>query len=187
MPLVQTRSTEIEYLDEGPRTGTPVVLVHGFPDHPGTWDDVVAALPSGLRVIRPFLRGVGGTWVFDPEARSAQVAALATDLLDLIHELELGPVVLVGHDWGARAAYTLAALFPERVTAIAALALAYQPQGRFTLPDFAQSRLFWYQWFQCTEAGATAVPGAKVGLVSGFGMINYDRGLASAAVLLARA
>jgi acetyl-CoA acetyltransferase len=41
---------------------------------------------------------------------------------------------------------------------------------------------------QLTDAaGATAVPGAQVGLVSGFGMINYDRGLASSAVLLARA
>ena len=37
------------------------------------------------------------------------------------------------------------------------------------------------------EAGATAVPNARIGLVSGFGMINYDRGLASSAVLLARA
>jgi acetyl-CoA acetyltransferase len=37
------------------------------------------------------------------------------------------------------------------------------------------------------EAGATAVPNAQIGLVSGFGMINYDRGLASSAVLLARA
>jgi acetyl-CoA acetyltransferase len=37
------------------------------------------------------------------------------------------------------------------------------------------------------EAGATAVPDAQIGLVSGFGMINYDRGLASSAVLLARA
>jgi acetyl-CoA acetyltransferase len=37
------------------------------------------------------------------------------------------------------------------------------------------------------EAGATAVPDAAIGLVSGFGMINYDRGLASSAVLLARA
>jgi acetyl-CoA acetyltransferase len=36
------------------------------------------------------------------------------------------------------------------------------------------------------EAGETTVPDAKVGLVSGFGMINYDRGLASTAVLLAR-
>lgn len=37
------------------------------------------------------------------------------------------------------------------------------------------------------EAGPTAVPNARIGLVSGFGMINYDRGLSSCAVLLARA
>jgi acetyl-CoA acetyltransferase len=36
------------------------------------------------------------------------------------------------------------------------------------------------------SAGGTQVAGAKVGLVSGFGMINYDRGLASAAAILAR-
>jgi acetyl-CoA acetyltransferase len=37
------------------------------------------------------------------------------------------------------------------------------------------------------EAGPTTVQNARFGLVSGFGMINYDRGLASTAVLLARA
>lgn len=37
------------------------------------------------------------------------------------------------------------------------------------------------------EAGPTTVQNAQFGLVSGFGMINYDRGLASTAVLLARA
>jgi hypothetical protein len=37
------------------------------------------------------------------------------------------------------------------------------------------------------EAGKTTVPDAHIGLVSGFGMINYDRGLASSAVLLSRA
>jgi hypothetical protein len=37
------------------------------------------------------------------------------------------------------------------------------------------------------EALGTTVPDAATGLVSGFGMINYDRGLASSAVLLARA
>jgi acetyl-CoA acetyltransferase len=35
------------------------------------------------------------------------------------------------------------------------------------------------------SAGDNQVAGAKIGLVSGFGMINYDRGLASAAALLA--
>ncbi len=35
-------------------------------------------------------------------------------------------------------------------------------------------------------AGATQVANAKIGLVSGFGMINYDRGICTAAALLAR-
>jgi len=39
----------------------------------------------------------------------------------------------------------------------------------------------------CGLAGANQVKDAKVALISGFGMINYDRGLASAAALLARA
>ncbi|ANY17462.1 thiolase family protein [Bordetella pseudohinzii] len=36
------------------------------------------------------------------------------------------------------------------------------------------------------QAGATAVAGARTALVSGFGMINYDRGLCTGAALLAR-
>lgn len=83
--------------------------------------------------------------------------ALAQDDIDLLDALVLGRVAVVGYDWGARAAYTLGALYPERLSAIATLALAYQSQGRFTLPDFAQSRLSWHQWFQCTEAGAATV------------------------------
>lgn len=39
----------------------------------------------------------------------------------------------------------------------------------------------------CGLAGANQVKNADVALVSGFGMINYDRGLASAAALLAKA
>jgi acetyl-CoA acetyltransferase len=37
------------------------------------------------------------------------------------------------------------------------------------------------------EAGPRAVKDAKLGLVSGFGMINFDRGLGSGAAVLARA
>jgi hypothetical protein len=35
-------------------------------------------------------------------------------------------------------AYTLTALFPDRVTAIATVALAYQPRGGFRIPSFEQ-------------------------------------------------
>jgi hypothetical protein len=61
-------------------------------------------------------------------------------------------------------------LFPERITSIAALALAYQPRGVFDLPGFAQSRSFWYQWFMCLDRGAEAVRRDPVG----FARIQWD-------------
>jgi pimeloyl-ACP methyl ester carboxylesterase len=75
----------------------------------------------------------------------------------------LNQFAVLGHDWGARAAYILAALFPERVKAIATLALGYQPRGIFNIPSFRQSRLFWYQWLMCTDAGASAVKTDPIG------------------------
>jgi pimeloyl-ACP methyl ester carboxylesterase len=41
------------------------------------------------------------------------------DAIDLADALDLERFAVVGHDWGARIAYTLAARFPKRVTAVA--------------------------------------------------------------------
>jgi pimeloyl-ACP methyl ester carboxylesterase len=89
--------------------------------------------------------------------------ALAQDAMDLIDALGIDTFAVLGHDWGAREAYVLAALFPDRVRAIAALALAYQPRGTFRVPSFDQSKRFWYQWFMCTEGGAEAVRTDPIG------------------------
>ena len=88
---------------------------------------------------------------------------MAQDVIELANKLGIEQFSVVGHDWGARIAYTLAALFPNRVRAIAALALAYQPRGEFPLGSFVQSKQFWYQFFQCTPAGAEAVRHDPVG------------------------
>ena len=76
----------------------------------------------------------------------------------------------MGHDWGARVAYSLAALIPERIRAIAALALAYQLQAQFSMPDFGQARAFWYQWLMYLDAGVEAIRGDLVG----FPRIQWD-------------
>ena len=60
MPLIDTGVAELEYLEDGDPAGFPVVLVHGFPDIPATWEQVVPRLPPGLRIVRPYLRGYGG-------------------------------------------------------------------------------------------------------------------------------
>jgi pimeloyl-ACP methyl ester carboxylesterase len=166
LPFCTTRFTEIEYLDDGPVDGTPVVLVHGFPDVPATWDDVVSRLPAGLRVIRPFLRGVGGSRVVDPEARSGQVAALATDLIDLLAALKLESVVLVGHDWGARTAHAVAALAPEKISGLVTISTAYGSSSLLSAGDaLDEAAAAWYRYWLCTAAGDSAFRRDPEGLI----------------------
>jgi len=178
MPMIRTAYTELHYVDDGPAGGQPVVLAHGFPDEPSTWDDVVALLPEGVRVIRPYLRGVGQSRVTNPAAMSAQVAALATDLLDLMGALGLGPAVLVGHDWGARAAHAAAAIAPHALTGLVTMSTAYGPgtdllTATEVLDDAAVA---WYRYWLCTAAGARAFRDDPTALVR-WAWRNWSPGL----------
>ena len=108
--VVTTDRLRIQTLVGGPLDGRPVILLHGWPDDAHTWDDVVEPLwANGFRTIAPYLRGFGGTtFVSEQTPRSGQLSALGQDVLDLAAALELGPFAVVGHDWGARAAYIAA-------------------------------------------------------------------------------
>jgi pimeloyl-ACP methyl ester carboxylesterase len=156
---VRTAVLDIEFDLAGPESGSPVLILHGWPDAPRGWWPVAERLHSaGWRTVTPSLRGSGGTHFLDAGApRDAQASALAQDAVDLMDALEIESCPVVGHDWGARTAYTLAALFPARITAIAALALAFQPRGAFAVPGFNQARRFWYQWLMCFDQGAETV------------------------------
>jgi pimeloyl-ACP methyl ester carboxylesterase len=150
---------DIAYAQLGDEAGPPVVLIHGWPDTARGWLEVADGLArSGWRVIAPDSRGTGNTAFRSPTTpRDGQAVALARDTLDLADALGLHHFSVVGHDWGARVAYTLAALAPERLVAIAALALAYQPRARFLMPDFPQARAFWYQWLMYVDEGAESI------------------------------
>jgi pimeloyl-ACP methyl ester carboxylesterase len=169
---VVTPVLEVEVDEDGPADGKPLLLLHGWPDAPRGWQPVAQLLHErGWRTIVPALRGSGGTRFRSPDTpRDGRGIALAADALDLLDALGLERVQVAGHDWGARAAYTLAAVAPERVTAIAALALPYQPRGAFTMPSFRQARAFWYQWLMYVEAGTEAVAADPIG----FARIQWD-------------
>jgi pimeloyl-ACP methyl ester carboxylesterase len=89
--------------------------------------------------------------------RDGSVEALAQDALNFMAHLDIERFSVVGHDWGARTTYTLAALAPERLNAIAAISLSYSPNSAFPVPPFEQSRAWWYQWFMSMDRGAQAV------------------------------
>jgi len=172
MRYVETAVLEIAVEEDGPADGRPVLLLHGWPDAPRSWRAVARRLHErGFRTVVPALRGTGETrfrWLSTP--RDGRAVALAADALDLLDALGLDRVAIVGHDWGARVAYMLAAVEPERVSALVALALPYQPFGIFAVPGFEQARAFWYQWLMCLDPGASAVAADPVG----FARIQWD-------------
>ena len=154
---------EIGYLEYGNPDGLPVFLLHGFPDSPACWAEVVKRLDTKrLRLIAPFVRGYGGSTVRAEDHLSGQVAAFASDLLTLADRLGIQRFHLVGHDWGARTAYAVAALAPHRVAGAVALATPYvMSRGETESPEQAQA--YWYQWYFGTEHGAKVFASDPVG------------------------
>ena len=160
MPLfASTALLDIAYEAAGPLDGPPVILVHGWPDSPRTWDRVLPVLhAAGLRTIVPWLRGFGPTrFRSDETPRTGQIVALARDLLDFGEALGLQRFRVVGHDWGARATYTACCLAPDCVEKAAALSVgwnALDPDQALPMP---QIRNYWYQWYMATDRGAALV------------------------------
>ncbi|TPW76134.1 alpha/beta fold hydrolase [Schumannella soli] len=159
--ITSTPVLDIAYLEHGPADGPAVVLLHGFPYDVRAYDEVAPTLAaSGLRVIVPWLRGYGPTRFRSAKTlRSGEQSALAQDLLDLLDALEIPRAALVGYDWGGRAACVVAALRPDRVTALVTvdgynvhdLAVAGEPAPA------AAEKPFWYQYFLQTERGRRAL------------------------------
>ncbi|MCW3840073.1 alpha/beta hydrolase [Micromonospora yasonensis] len=122
---VDARGLTFEVRTGGPEDGEPVLLLHGFPQHSGEWDDVVPALhAAGLRTYAPDQRG------YSPDARPAAVEAyripeLVADAAALLDALGLTSAHLVGHDWGAIVAWGLAAAHPARVRTLTAVSVPH--------------------------------------------------------------
>jgi len=120
---VRANGLDFACFEEG--EGPLVLLLHGFPDTAHTWDVVrprVAA--AGHRVVAPFLRGYAPTQI--PADGAYDVATLGADVVALLDALSPGePASVVGHDWGAVAAYAAAALAPARIRRLIAVAIPH--------------------------------------------------------------
>jgi pimeloyl-ACP methyl ester carboxylesterase len=162
---VATPALEIAYEEHNPQGRDTIVLLHGFPDDARTWDRVVAAPEfSGVRLLVPYLRGYGPTRFRSPETlRSGQSAALVRDAVEFLDALGIERCVLAGHDWGARASYGVAALYPERVSRIVAIAVGYGTNVPGQRMSYAQVERYWYQWFFATSRGAETLAADRAG------------------------
>ena len=120
--FVDANGLRFGYLEQG--TGPLVLLVHGFPDTAFTWDRALAALATaGYRAVAPFTRGYAPTEI--PADGAYDTDTLARDVIALILALGAEQAVVVGHDWGASAAYGAAAMAPERMRLLVPIAIPH--------------------------------------------------------------
>ena len=157
MKTVRTKVLEIGYLESGPPDGAMVILLHGWPSDVHDYDGVAPPLAeAGFRVLVPWLRGFGPTRFLDVATpRSGQQAALGADVRDFMDALSIRSAILVGYDWGGRAACVVAALWPERVAGLAAITgYGIQDVQAAARPAAAEQEYrYWYQWYFHTERG----------------------------------
>jgi pimeloyl-ACP methyl ester carboxylesterase len=98
--------------------GSPVLLLHGWPQHWYLWRDVIPRVAPHARVIAPDFRGFG--WSDAPRTGYA-MDQLKRDMLALLDELGVHEVTIAGHDWGGFVGFLLALEHPERVRSFLAL------------------------------------------------------------------
>ena len=137
--------------------GPLVLCLHGFPDTPRSFRHQVPALvDAGYRVVAPYMRGYAPTEI--PADGAYQTVVLGQDALGLIDALGAEQAIVFGHDWGALAAYALAAKHPRRISRLVAAAVPYGPAflAAFTT-SYEQLKRSWYTFFFQQPMAAVAV------------------------------
>lgn len=114
----------LHYVEGG--SGTPLLLLGGWPQTWWQWHRVMPALARRHRVIAVDLRGMGGS---SKPAGGYDKKTMARDIRELVRHLGLESVDVVGHDIGAMVAYAYAANHPEATRRICMLDVAHPDDG----------------------------------------------------------
>jgi pimeloyl-ACP methyl ester carboxylesterase len=148
---------DVGYVEAGPDSGKPVVLLHGWPYDIHSYVDVAPALgAAGYRVIVPYLRGYGTTrFLSNDTMRNGQQSVVAVDVVALMDALDIESAIVAGYDWGARTANVIAALWPDRCKAMVSVSgylIGSPAANQMPLPPTAELQ-WWYQFYFATERG----------------------------------
>jgi pimeloyl-ACP methyl ester carboxylesterase len=137
--------------------GSPMVLLHGFPDCALNYENQINFFAkNGYEVFCPFMPG------YHPEDNalsSYDPNSIALEIIKYVKSLNVGPITLVGHDWGASAAYGVASFEPSLVKSLITISV---PHGtkllEAILADGDQQRRSWYMFYFQLEIADMAVP-----------------------------
>ncbi|TXB59434.1 alpha/beta fold hydrolase [Phaeodactylibacter luteus] len=113
MKWIEFKGKKLAYESEG--KGTPVVLLHGFCEDSSMWDEFRAdLLEEAFRVIRIDLPGFGQSEV----VAGVSIEDMAMGVHEVLHALDAGPVVLIGHSMGGYVGLAFARLYPGMLSGL---------------------------------------------------------------------
>ncbi|WP_209308614.1 alpha/beta fold hydrolase [Sphingomonas corticis] len=144
--VVAANGVEFHLLEIG--AGPLVLCLHGFPDHARSFVPLMRRLAAaGYRVVAPNLRGF---WPTGPAPDGCYLPwATGGDAVALVQGLGVEKAAaLVGHDWGAAAAYAAARTAPERFARLVAMSVPEGGRvGAAMVADPVQQKRSWYMYF----------------------------------------
>ncbi|GIP48792.1 alpha/beta hydrolase [Paenibacillus sp. J53TS2] len=148
----------IHYVSAG-TTGSPILLIHGFPETWWTFHKLIPLLALNHRVFAVDLRGFGDSSHNEGDYDST---TSAEDLHQLIGQLGIGPVHLTGQDISGATVFRLAAMHPDDVRSFTAIEMGLAGFGLESLGDITHGG----SW----HIGVLAAPGIAEML-----LVNHER------------
>lgn len=144
--FIDANGIRFAYVEEG--LGPLVLLFHGYPETARSWTAVQHRIAAaGYHVVAPYMRGYPPTAF----ASDYSVPTLSRDVAALIDAFGAGSAFVVGHDWGAAAAYAAAADSPAKIAKLVAIAIPH-PRGFAGDPSvFLEAPHFVYYQFPWAE------------------------------------
>lgn len=152
---VSVNGTELHYVSAGTE-GSPVLLVHGFPETWWTFRRLIPLLSQSHRVFAVDLRGFGDS---NNEPGEYDAKTSAEDLHLLIEQLNVGPVHLTGQDISGATVFRLATTHPEDVLSFTAIEMGLPGFGLEGLADVTHGGTW--------HIGVMAAPGIPEMLLAG--------------------
>jgi pimeloyl-ACP methyl ester carboxylesterase len=151
----KVNGTELHYVAAG-TGGSPILLVHGFPETWWTFKKLIPLLAVKHRVFAVDLRGFGDS-AHSPGEYDSKTCA--EDLAQLIAQLGVGPVHLTGQDISGATVFRLAVTHPERVMSVTAIEMGLAGFGLEALADVTHGGAW--------HIGVLAAPGIAEMLLAG--------------------
>lgn len=153
--VAHVNGTTLHYVSAGAE-GSPILLVHGFPESWWAFHKLIPLLSANHRVFAVDLRGFGDSAIASADHSSA---IAAEDLHQLIRHLDVGPVHIAAQDIAGGMVYRLALSHPENISSLIATEMGLAGFGLEAFADVTRGG----SW----HIGALAAPGIPELLFTG--------------------